>query len=369
MKKLRVALGERSYPIVIGRGILRRLPAHLKEAGLTAPHAVIVTQPEIAELHLTKLQSALQAGNISSSVFITPKSKSSEASKTQTVLSKLIKFLASLDGNNKNFFVLAFGGGVIGDVTGFASAIYRRGIPYVQIPTTLTAQVDSAIGGKTAVDLPQGKNLLGTIYQPKLVLAEADFLDTLPDRFWVDGSAEVIKYGMIRDPHLFQILEKYGKDAMRGSAKRSEQIIYRCAKIKSWCVEKDEFDKHQIRMILNFGHTAGHGIEAASRYSRSYTHGEAVAIGMLIACEIADALGVLKEKTLTMRLERLLIKFGLPIAYRNISPDAILKTMGFDKKADQGTNRFVLPVKLGRVEIVRGISDDIIRQALVRRKA
>lgn len=369
MKRIRVSLGERSYDVSVGRGITKSLPLFLRQSNIQGRRAVIVSQKEIADLHLARLQSALNDAAIESTVFLTPAAKSSEASKTQAVLSKLISHLAALDGANRPLSLIALGGGVIGDLTGFAASIYRRGIPYVQVPTTLTAQVDSAIGGKTAVDLPQGKNLLGTIYQPRLVLADTQYLDTLPERFWTDGFAEVIKYGVIKDPGLFNLLERYGKEGVRTHARRLEQVIHRCVKIKAHCVSKDELDKKGIRMILNFGHTAGHAIEAASSYSRSYTHGEAVAIGMLVACDIAESLGILKDPRLTTRLEALLVKFGLPIAYRGLTVENILKSMGYDKKSDAGANRFILPAGLGRVQVVRDVPEEPIKKALNRRKA
>jgi 3-dehydroquinate synthase len=226
--------------------------------------------------------------------------------------------------------------------------------------------VDSAIGGKTGVDLPQGKNLLGTIYQPFFVLADTDLLSSLPDRQWSDGFAEVIKYGVIRDPALFSLLEKRGREGIRTNARLVEKVIVRSARIKARMVQSDEHDKKDVRIALNFGHTAGHAIEAASGFSR-YTHGEAVAVGMTVACGIARQMGILRDNALPERLETLLLKFGLPITIQGLSREAILKALGYDKKAQAGTNRFVLPVALGKVVVVKDVPSSVIAQALEER--
>ncbi len=238
----------------------------------------------------------------------------------------------------------------------------------MQIPTTLTAQVDSAIGGKTAIDLPEGKNLLGAIHQPCMVLSDTELLGSLPDRRWSDGFAEVIKYGVIKDANLFKFLDKKGLTSVRGNPKHLENVIFRCARIKAKLVEKDEFDKKGLRMILNFGHTGGHALEAAANFSTAYTHGEAVGIGMLIACDIAKQLNVLRDQTLPEAIESLLIKFNLPTFYKGLALESILKAMGYDKKAEGGVNRFILPVSLGRTTITRDIPQEVIREALLRRK-
>ena len=228
--------------------------------------------------------------------------------------------------------------------------------------------MDSAIGGKTGIDLPEGKNLLGSIYQPAVVLSDITALNSLPSRHWSDGFAEVIKYGVIKDPLLFSLLEKNGKDKLRMNERLVEKVIFRCARIKAKIVQADELDKKGIRIILNFGHTAGHALEAASSYSRLYTHGEGVAIGMLVACDIAKEMGVLRDEKLTERLESTLMKFDLPLFYKGVSTDSILKAMGYDKKAVQGVNRFVLPVRLGKVTLVKDVPTPLIVNALEKRK-
>lgn len=368
LKSLDVRLGDRSYPIAVGRGLLGDAGKFLERQGLKRRHAVIVSQKNIYERYGTPLATGLARSGVKPVEFIVPDARSSEAAKSYATYLKLIRFLASQDGEGKSLFVVALGGGVIGDLAGFAAAVYRRGVPFVQIPTTLTAQVDSAIGGKTAIDLPEGKNLLGTIYQPFAVLSDPAVLESLPERHWSDGFAEVIKYGVIDDPRLFAELERLGLDVLRTRPRDLERVIFTCAKIKARVVEKDELDKKGVRMVLNFGHTAGHGIEAAGGYAGRYTHGEAVAIGMLVACDIAQSMKVLKDASLTQRLEKTLIKFRLPLYFKGLSIDAVMTAIGYDKKSDLGKNRFILPEAVARMRIVRDVPASVIRAALDNRR-
>jgi len=368
MRTVRVRLKERSYPILIGPGLLSDFGRHLKATGLSGRYLVLVSQKPVWFHHGKSVQEALLREGFESALFLTPTAKSSEASKTQAVWARLIKYLAAKDGKNRPLAVVAVGGGVIGDLAGFAAAVYRRGIPYVQVPTTLTAQVDSAIGGKTAVDLPQGKNLLGTIYQPSLVVCDTSTLASLPERNWSDGFAEVIKYGVIRHPALFALLEKHGLDGVRDHSKLMEKIVERCAKIKAGVVAADEFDKAGVRIVLNFGHTVGHAIEAVSQYSHAYTHGEAVGIGMLVAADIAREMGVLKDPLLPERLESTLIKFRLPVYTKGLSTEAVVRAVGYDKKSLQKKNRFVLPVRMGRTQVVPDVPEAVLSASIERRK-
>ena len=363
-----VGLKERAYPVHVQRGLLPQLGSLIKKQGLLNGRALVVSQKQVAVYTERAVSESLANEGFEFSFFITPQAKSSEAAKSEVVFSKLVKRIASYDGKHKSIFLIALGGGVIGDLTGFAASVYRRGIPYIQIPTTLTAQVDSAVGGKTGIDLPEGKNLLGSIYQPALVLSDSQLLDSLPERHWSDGFAEVIKYGVTHDPALFALLENKGKEGIKKTPRLLDKVIHRCARIKAKIVEKDEWDKKGLRMVLNFGHTAGHAIEAASKFSRQYTHGEAVAIGMLVACDIAEKLGVLKERALTGRLEKTLMKFELPLFYRGLGIDTLLKAIGYDKKSDKGLNRFVLPVSFGKTALVRDVPLSAITDSLERRK-
>ncbi len=369
MRSVRVSLQERSYDIFVGRGILQNLPGYFKKKKFTRRHALIITQKEIAIHHESALRDALLQSGVEARVFLTPHAKSSEAAKSPAVYWKLIRSIAAYDGEGKSVFLIVLGGGVAGDLTGFAASVYRRGIPYLQVPTTLTAQVDSAIGGKTGIDLPEGKNLLGTIYQPALVICDTALLSTLHERHWSDGFAEVIKYGLVKDPGLFLILEKHGKNGIRHDAGLLEKVIHRSVAIKAKVVEKDEFDKKGVRVILNFGHTVGHAIEAATRFSSRYTHGEAIAVGMLVACEISRELGLLKDPELTERLEKVLLKFDLPLFYKGCSLEALFKAIGYDKKSIQGKNRFVLPVSMGKVAVVPDVPSELIKKTLQKRSA
>lgn len=369
MRALNVRLKDRAYPILVGSDLLRHAGSWIKRSGIAQREALVVTQSQIASHYQGLLSEALSKEGFSHSFFLTPPAKSSEAAKSQAVFSKLIKRLSLAEGGNKSLFLIALGGGVIGDLTGFAASVYRRGIPYVQIPTTLTAQVDSAIGGKTGIDLPQGKNLMGTVYQPALVLSDRNLLESLPERHLSDGFAEVIKYGIIKDPALFGLLERHGKESLIKNSRAMEKVIFRSAKIKAKIVELDEWDRKGVRIVLNFGHTAGHAIEAASRFSSKVTHGEAVAIGMLVACDIARQLNVLKDERLPGRLEQVLVKFGLPLFYKGVSLEALLRSMGYDKKAEAGVNRFVLPVKMGQTMIYRNVPSSVIEEALKKRKS
>ena len=368
MKSIHVSLKERSYPILIGKDIIPRLGRLIKARRMASHHVLIVTQKEIAVFYEALVKEALAKEGFETALFITPFSKSSETAKSQGVYWKLVRQMAAVSGKNKSLLIVALGGGVIGDLAGFAASVYRRGVPYVQIPTTLTAQVDSAIGGKTGIDIPEGKNLLGSIYQPALVLSDLSLLGSLPERHWSDGFAEVIKYGVVRDASLFSLLEKKGKEEIRANPRLLESVVFRCARIKAQIVEKDEFDKKDLRVVLNFGHTVGHAIEAASRFSRAYTHGEAVSLGMLVACEIALKLGTLKDRELPARLEKTLIKFKLPIFYKSIKTEVLLKSIGYDKKAASGVNRFVLPVSLGKTCLVPDVPVLVIKEALEKRK-
>lgn len=368
MKTIRVGLHDKTYPVLVGQGLLAQTGSWVRKHGITRSNALIVSQREIASRYAGVVTDSLEKAGIASDVYLTPPAKSSEAAKSQAVFTRLLRRIVSGEGGNKSLFLVALGGGVIGDLTGFAASVYRRGTPYIQIPTTLTAQVDSAIGGKTAIDLPEGKNLLGTVYQPKLVLSDVSLLKSLPDKFLSDGFAEVIKYGVIDDAALFDFLEKTGKLNLVSDLRSLENVISRCVRIKARVVSLDEYDKKNIRIVLNFGHTVGHALEAASAFSSRYTHGEAVSIGMLVACDIARSLRVLKAPLLPERLEALLIKFGLPVFYKNIATKSILSALGYDKKAENGANRFILPVRAGKTTLYRGVPSAVINEALLKRK-
>ncbi len=369
MRTLVLGLPERAYPIHVGGDVLAQLGSLLKtQNSFINRHLLVVSQKQILEYHQKSIANSLERAGFSFTFFTPPHTKSSEAAKTQKVWIGLIDAISALDGKNRSLALVALGGGVVGDLTGFAAGVYRRGIPYVQVPTTLTAQVDSSIGGKTGIDLPQGKNLLGVIYQPSMVCCDLSLLSSLPERHWSDGFAEVIKYGVIKDTRLFTMLEKETVDSIKQNPKLLQEVVIRCARIKAEIVEKDELDKKGLRIVLNFGHTAGHAIEAVSGYSGRYTHGEAVGIGMLVACDIAAKMGILKSRELPARLEKMLIRFRLPVRYKGLSEDDILTAIGYDKKSEQKTNRFVLPIELGKTTLQPDVPAQVIREALRSRK-
>jgi 3-dehydroquinate synthase len=255
------------------------------------------------------------------------------------------------------------GGGVIGDLTGFAASIYKRGIPYIHIPTTLLAQVDSAIGGKTAIDLPVAKNLVGSFYQPKIVISDTSLLSSLSPRQIRNGLAECIKYAVIGDKKLFGYIENNYKKALAHDAKVLAHIILSCARIKSRIVGEDELDKKGKRIVLNLGHTIGHAIESASGYAERYDHGESIAIGMVCATCISSRMGLIKEDD-GQRIIALIKKCGLPVKLKGLKISRIYGSLLHDKKFIHGTNRFVVPIGIGKVRIIHGIGKAIIIKSI-----
>jgi len=359
MKKITLRLGPRSYPIYIGNDILKKLHILVKPDLLKKP-AIIITNKKINALIGKNVYKALHGA---SETIYTEKVPDSERAKSFKVYNKIIRNISKI-GRKKVPFILALGGGVVGDVAGFAASTYRRGIPYIQIPTTLLAQVDSSIGGKVAVDMPQAKNIVGSFYQPRAVICDIKVLKTLPRKEIQNGIAEVIKYGVISDKTLFEYVEKHLLDILRLKSSCIETVVWRCAGIKAKVVEKDEFDANGIRAMLNFGHTFGHAIEASYRYSKSYTHGEAVSIGMVLASEMSYKLGLIKEKDVS-RIKRLLARTGLPLKIKNLKLKNVLMALNYDKKFTDGANRFVLPRKIGKVELVEDIPGILIETVLM----
>ena len=260
--------------------------------------------------------------------------------------------------------IVAVGGGVVGDLAGFAASVYLRGIRYVNIATTLLAQVDSAIGGKTAIDLKEGKNLVGAFWPPALVISDVSVLRSLSQRELCASLGEVVKYGVIRDPALFSLLEKNCKRILRKDLGVIEKVVLTCAKIKAGVVSRDEFETKGERAVLNYGHTFAHGIEGALGYE-GLVHGEAVAIGMMMAAQLAADLGLCSHE-LPWRQMKLLISMKLPVSIKkfNLKTDAILRVMMTDKKKSKGTLRFILPRRIGQVTIEKDISFENVRKIL-----
>lgn len=358
MDKIRVSLGSRSHNILIGHGLILKAGAILKNLSM-GKDAVVITNKKLARLYGNKLKHSLNKSGISFYLELVPDSEKAKSNKT------LISLLGSIGAYDKNkvLFLVALGGGVIGDVTGFIASIYKRGVPYIQIPTTLLSQVDSAIGGKTAIDLPIAKNLVGSFYQPKAVISDMATLNSLSARQVRNGLSECIKYGVIKDRKLFKYLEKNYKKVLRLDRDTLRHIILSCSRIKAGIVETDEFDKLGKRIILNYGHTIGHAIESAAGYSSKYNHGEAIAVGMICAARISSRLGLLKQGDRT-RIESLIKKCGLPAKVSGLKVSSIYRSLLRDKKFIHGKNRLVLPVRIGNVRIVEGIKPSIIIESI-----
>lgn len=335
------------YPIVIGYDILKSFPRYLKNLAL-GKDAVIISHPIIERLHGGALSAALVKAGYSVKVFNVPEG---EQSKSAAYALRLIEQIASYDVN-RQIFVVALGGGVVGDLAGFVAAIYKRGVPYIQVPTTLLAQIDSSIGGKTAIDLKQGKNLVGAFYQPRAVIADTKVLATLSTRQMKNGMAEAIKYGVIKDVKLFGFIEKnYGK-ILANDSKSLTFMVTRCAQIKADVVAADEKETKNIRTILNYGHTAGHAIEAACHFR--YHHGECVGLGMRVAGTLAVKQGMLSLAE-AERINDLISAVGLPSKIVKVELSKIMELMRHDKKFIAGRNRFVLASKIGQVKVVGDI--------------
>ena len=360
MKKIELKLKERSYQIISGSQIITSSGKLLAKLNI-GKDAIIITNALIKKHFGKIIEKSLKKSNFTVNFQVVP---DTEKSKSMQTAFKIINSITKYDVKKK-IFIIALGGGVIGDLSGFIAAVYKRGIPYIQIPTTLLGQVDSAIGGKTAIDLPHGKNLVGAFYQPYLVISDISTLKSLNKKQIKSGLAEVIKYGIIKDKKLFEYIEKNIKKLLSLKKHCLEYIIYKCSLSKSLIVQQDEKEKKGIRTILNFGHTIGHAIETAARYN-SYTHGEAVAIGMVCAAEISERLKLISKKNCT-RIKTLISQAGLPTTTSGIKLQDILKAHLHDKKFLTKQNRFVLPIKIGKVVIVKDIPVTIIESVLKNR--
>lgn len=343
---------------MIGAGVIKKLPGLIRSMGFTGPVVVITDKVVKARTGCVTDPVFESMPNDIVRIVVPPAEKSKSIEVFRDTTQKI-----SRKTKKHRPLIIALGGGVVGDLAGFVAATYRRGVPLIQVPTTLLAQVDSSIGGKVGVDLPEAKNLVGAFYQPKAVLTDPDFLGTLPLRQVRNGLAEVIKYAVIESRELFEFLEDKMEDVLALKKKPLEKIIHECVAIKARTVEKDELDRKDIRIALNFGHTLGHAIEAASEYSTRYNHGESIAIGMILAGEIAMRLDMLKEKDLE-RIKALIKKAGLPGRVRGLSVKAIMEAYGYDKKFTAGANRFVLPKRIGKVEVIEDLPGLLIRTVL-----
>jgi len=355
MRKLTVALGDRSYPILIGRGLLDQ--GHWVADVLKSPKVALVTNETVGPLYLERVTRALAAKGVQVQPVILP---DGESFKTLATLERIFDGLLA-SHCDRSTTIVALGGGVIGDMAGFAAATYQRGIDFVQIPTTLLAQVDSSVGGKTAVNHPLGKNMIGAFHQPKLVLADTDSLATLPDRELKAGLAEVIKYGLIRDHDFFDWLASHMSGLLARDPELLSETIERSCANKAKIVAEDETERG-VRALLNLGHTFGHAIEAGLGFGE-WLHGEAVGAGMVMAARLSERLGFLPSAQAD-RAVSLIEDAGLPVVGPALGADRYLELMAHDKKVDAGRLRLVLMRAIGDAEIFADIPVAEIRAAI-----
>lgn len=357
-EKITVSLGARSYPIMIGGGLLRDTTS--LRAHLALPRVALVTNTTLWPLYGEALTAELKRDGIEVLTIVLP---DGEAHKDWPALNQIFDALLERACDRKTTLI-ALGGGVIGDIAGFAAATYLRGVPFIQVPTTLLAHVDSSVGGKTAINHARGKNMIGAFYQPQLVLADTDTLNTLPAREYQSGLAEVIKYGLILDRPFFDWLDANMDALMRRDPAALAYAIKRSCEIKAEVVAGDEREtaKDGGRALLNLGHTFGHAIETALGYG-VWLHGEAVACGMVLAAEFSRALGHLDEAAVT-RTRALLARAQLPTALPNVTADTMLEHMGRDKKNEAGIIKLILLKEIGDAYVDATIASSQIRAFL-----
>ena len=355
VQTIQVDLEGRGYPIHIGSGLLQR--ADLITRSLAQPRVAVVTNATIESLYYASLARSLEASDVEVIKIVLPEG---EAYKTWETLNQVFDALLANRCERKTTLI-ALGGGVIGDITGFAAASYQRGVPFIQIPTTLLAQVDSSVGGKTGINHPRGKNMIGAFYQPRLVLADTDTLMSLPERELKAGLAEVIKYGLIWDAAFFAWLEQNLDALLRRDALALTQAIRRSCEIKAEVVRQDEREMG-IRAILNLGHTFGHAIEAGLGFG-TWLHGEAVATGMVMAADLSCRLGRIGANDL-QRVRALIEKAGLPVDAPNLGTDRYLALMSLDKKVADGRIRLILLDEIGRAAIAENTPPEALRATL-----
>jgi len=357
-----VGLGARSYDILIGPGLLAEAGT-LVGGLLPRPYTVIVTEERVAALHLAALQAGLAAAGIRSEAIVLPPG---EATKSMAHLTGLLDRLLDLKVERDDL-ILAFGGGVIGDLAGFAAAVLRRGVGFVQVPTTLLAQVDSSVGGKTGVNAAQGKNLIGAFHQPRLVLADIDVLGTLDPRDFLAGYGEVAKYGLLGSEDFFAWLEEHGPELAAGDLALRAEAVRQSCRMKADIVARDETERGE-RALLNLGHTFGHALEAATGYSDRLLHGEGVAIGCALAFEVSARLGLCAQET-PSRVRAHFAAMGMKTDLADIpgdlpTADGLMNLMAQDKKVRQGRLAFILARRIGEAFVTRDADLAVVRATL-----
>jgi 3-dehydroquinate synthase len=360
MQTLTVDLGDRSYPIHIGPGLLDQ--ADLIAPHLTQKRVAIVTNTIVGPLYLERLTRSLESAGVKVQPIVLP---DGEAYKDWETLNLVFDTLLQHRAERKTTLI-ALGGGVIGDMTGFAAASYQRGVPFIQVPTTLLSQVDSSVGGKTGINHPLGKNMIGAFYQPKLVLADTDTLRTLPARELSAGLAEIIKYGLIWDEHFFAWLETNMEKLRALEPQAVAHAVYRSCEIKAQVVAQDERESG-IRALLNLGHTFGHAIEAGMGYG-NWLHGEAVGAGMVLAARLSHGMGLITLTDLT-RAESLIARAGLPVEAPALGVEKYLGYMEVDKKVEEGRLRFVLLNRIGAAFVTADVPGATVQAVLSALKA
>lgn len=357
MPEVYVSLGENSYKIQLKQHGLSELGSYMRDLGM-GHNTLIITNPVINQYYGDIVQAGLTNAGFTVWMEEIPAGEGTKSfGRTMQLYDRAIQL-----GMDRKSPIIALGGGVVGDLTGFIAATYMRGIPFIQVPTTLLAQVDSSVGGKVAVNHPLGKNLIGAFYQPKLVLIDPAALITLPDREWLSGFAEVIKYGVIQDADFFNLLAGESLANLRTDINKMTEIIQRACEIKASVVSADEKETG-LRIILNYGHTIGHALESASNYQR-YTHGEAIAIGMVGAARLANLIGWLSDEE-CQRIATVIASYGLTIRFSGIDLAVIEERLYHDKKKEGNNIRWVLPKAIGTVDTTTEMPVELIRQVLV----
>lgn len=358
MKRIQIAVKQSDYSVYIHNGLLRKTGKLLKKHHLGNNKVIVISDPHVSSLYSEILHRSLQRECIPLEIYTLPEG---EVNKNLSTVNNL--YTSLLERNiERSTPLIALGGGVVGDITGYVAATLLRGLPLIHIPTTILAQVDSAIGGKVGVDHPQGKNLIGSFYQPRFVLIDPTLVTTLDRREFNSGIAEVIKSALIGSPKLFSLLENRMSRIKDRCLKILECIITEAAMVKIEIIRKDPFEEN-LRATLNLGHTVGHALEAATHF-QLFKHGEAISLGIMAACKLAENLKLCSRK-LTQRVFNLLDSYNLPVRLpSSVDLESVQKAMNIDKKRREGKLRFILPCKIGKVIIVNKVQTELIHKVL-----
>lgn len=355
-KTVRVELGQRSYDVLIAAGNLEGLADRLRPR-VTCSRVIVISDTQVAPLYAERCLQQLQSLAPTTLLLIPAGEASKSVAEAHALWDQMLE-----QGAGRDTLVIGLGGGVVGDLAGFVAACFARGLPFVQIPTSLLAQVDSSVGGKVGINLTGAKNMVGAFWQPRAVVVDLDVLSTLAEREYAAGLAEVVKYGVIADETFFAFLEDHRTAIKSRDRETLANVVARCCQIKAAVVAADETEQAGQREMLNYGHTFGHAIEAISGYG-FHLHGEAVAMGMICASELASQLGMI-EREVIVRQRELLDAFDLPTTLVRTDTGRLLDLMRADKKTRQGRIRFVLPTKIGHVRIVDDVADSQVAQSI-----